>query len=88
MLMIWVMVSSHSVKMLSFKDCSKVTITPLILNLRFIKNEHNWGYIFQFGIIKIQQTDLELICSLMLPNSAKIEVLSVELATQDDGISV
>ena len=62
--------------------CSQVMITPLIQNLRFIKNKHNWGYIFRFGTIKIQQPHFELISSQMLPNSDKIEVVSVELATQ------
>jgi hypothetical protein len=68
--------------------CSQEMITPLIPNLRFIKNKHNWGYIFRFGIIEIQQPDFELISSQMLPNSDKIEVISVELATQEPGIPV
>ena len=68
--------------------CSQVMITPLIPNLRFIKNKHNWGYIFRFGIVEIQQPEFELISSQMLPNSDKIEVISVELATQEPGSPV
>jgi predicted RNA-binding protein len=46
-----------------------VVVAPLIENLNFIKNKHNWGYIFRFGFLEIPQADLELISNLMLFNT-------------------
>jgi predicted RNA-binding protein len=71
-----------------FFDCNETSIIPLIPNLDFIKNKRNWGYVFRFGLLEIQQSDFELIHSHIRPTIEKIEVVSVELATQDDGISV
>lgn len=73
---------------MEFFDCNEISIIPLIPNLHFIKNKLYWGYTFRYGAFEIQQFDFELIRSQMCPIKEKIEVVSVELATQDDGISV
>jgi predicted RNA-binding protein len=71
-----------------FLDCNEVSIIPLIPNLHFIKNKRNWGYIFRYGLLEIQKPDFELIHCQMRQTQEKIEVVSVELATQDNGISI
>ncbi|BAZ15568.1 hypothetical protein NIES4071_74400 [Calothrix sp. NIES-4071] len=48
-----------------FFDCNEVSIIPLIPNLHFIKNKLCWGYVFQYGLLEIQQPDFEFIHSQM-----------------------
>lgn len=50
-----------------FFDCNEISIIPLIPNLRFIKNKRNWGYVFRYGLLEIQQADFDLIHSQMCP---------------------
>ena len=46
-----------------YEDCSEVKIEPLIENLNFIKNKKSWGYMFRFGLFKIEEHDFNLIYS-------------------------
>ncbi|MCZ7356502.1 MAG: EVE domain-containing protein [Candidatus Methanoperedens sp.] len=48
-----------------YEDCNEVKIEPLIENLSFIKNKKSWGYMFKFGLFKIDKRDFDLIYSKM-----------------------
>lgn len=41
-------------------------IKPLIPFLPFIKNKTNWGYVFRYGFLEIDQKSFELIANSML----------------------
>lgn len=49
-----------------YKNCSEISILPLIEKLSFIEDKKHWGYKFRFGILEIPNADFELISSLML----------------------
>ncbi len=48
-----------------FLDCRETPIRPLIEHLEFIEDKSRWGYKFRFGVFKIGDDDLEVICSAM-----------------------
>ena len=51
-------------------------IKPLVEKLQFIQNKNNWGYIFRFGILKINKIDFEYIAKAMgLPDEKIHELL-------------
>lgn len=43
----------------------ETTITPLLDQLDFTKNKKNWGYQFRFGLIAINDHDMQLIIKSM-----------------------
>lgn len=51
-------------------------IKPLIEKLQLIQNKNNWGYIFRFGILKINKIYFEYIAKAMeLPDKKIHELL-------------
>ena len=49
-----------------FRNCTEISILPLIPKLTFIQDKTNWGYIFRLGLFEIQKDDFNLISSQML----------------------
>ncbi len=53
-----------------FLDCAEAPIRPLIERLEFIEDTARWGgYKFRFGVLRIDDHDLEVIRSAMVPAS-------------------
>lgn len=50
-----------------FEDCLEAPIRPLIERLDFIEDKARWGYRFRFGGFRIDDHDLEVIRSAMVP---------------------
>jgi hypothetical protein len=48
-----------------FEDCNEIPVEPLIAKLHFIHNKKSWGYLFQFGLFEISESDFILIYSRM-----------------------
>ena len=46
-------------------DAQEALITPLLEQLDFTKNRKNWGYQFRFGLIAINNHDMQLITRAM-----------------------
>jgi hypothetical protein len=48
-----------------FKDCTEVSILPLIEQLSFIKDKQHWGFMFRFGFFEIPEKDFTIISQQM-----------------------
>jgi len=48
-----------------FYACEMAPIQPLIVELTFIQDKVNWGYIFRYGFFEIPESDFDLIASRM-----------------------
>ena len=46
-------------------EAHEALITPLLNQLDFTKNKKNWGYQFRFGLIAINEHDMQLIAKVM-----------------------
>lgn len=46
-------------------DAQEALITPLLEQLDFTKNKKNWGYQFRFGLLAINDHDMQLIIKAM-----------------------
>lgn len=52
-----------------FLDRAEAPIRPLIERLGFIEDKARWGYKFRFGVFRIDDHDLGVIRSAMVPTS-------------------
>lgn len=46
-------------------ESKEASITPLLTQLDFTKNKKSWGYQFRFGLIEINDHDMQLIVKAM-----------------------
>jgi predicted RNA-binding protein len=50
---------------IQFFPSTEASILPLIPALAFIRNKHQWGAVFRFGVVEIAQADYERIAGAM-----------------------